>query len=71
MVDPDARETGFFWIRIGDQEPEVAQWQAEWEQWLVTGRALPLSDYRAAEVVVLSEMLLLPSVSAPADQPSR
>jgi hypothetical protein len=67
MTDPDTRETGFFWIRIGDQEPEVAQWQAEWDQWLVTGLALPLSDLRAAEVVVLSEMLVPPAITAPVD----
>ena len=67
MTDPDARETGFFWIRIGDQEPEVAQWQAEWAQWLVTGLGLPLPDYRGAEVVVLSEMLVPPVVIDPFD----
>jgi len=68
MIDPDARETGFFWIRIGDQEPEVAQWQAEWDQWLVTGLGLPLPDCRAAEVVVLSGMLAPPAVIATSDQ---
>ena len=35
MTDPDNRETGFYWICIGGQEPEIAQWQAEWDQWLV------------------------------------
>lgn len=65
MSDADARETGYFWIRIGNQEPEVAQWQAEWGQWLVTGLGLPLPDYRAAEVVVLSEMLPPPAVPDP------
>jgi hypothetical protein len=66
MTDPEVRETGFFWIRIGDQEPEVAQWQAEWDQWLVTGLSLPLSDHRAADVVVLSEMLVPPAITASA-----
>jgi hypothetical protein len=31
MVDPDELETGFYWIQIGQQEAEVAQWQAEWD----------------------------------------
>ncbi len=63
MSEPDDQETGFYWIRIGDQEPEVAQWQSEWIQWLVTGRDLPLSDIQAADVVVLSDRL------APPDSP--
>ncbi len=61
MTDPEDREGGFYWIRIGDQEPEVAQWQTEWNQWLVTGRELPLSDLLSDEVVVLSEMLQPPA----------
>ncbi len=43
MSDPDHREAGFYWICIDGQEAEVAQWQAEWEQWLVAGSAKPLS----------------------------
>ena len=61
MRDPDDRENGFYWIRIGDQEPEVAQWQAEWVQWLVAGRSQPLPDLHALMVIVLSERLLPPS----------
>ncbi|MBL6079640.1 hypothetical protein JMJ56_16600 [Belnapia sp. T18] len=68
MIDPDDRETGFYWIRIAGQEPEVAQWQTEWNQWLVTGQELPLSDLRAEEVQVLSDMLAPPVMSAPVGQ---
>jgi hypothetical protein len=64
MTDPDDRETGFYWIRIAGQEPEVAQWQTEWSQWLVTGQELPLSDLYAEAVVVLSDMLAPPAISA-------
>ena len=64
MTDPDDRENGFYWIRIGDQEAEVAQWQAEWVQWLVAGRAPPLSDWQSLKVVVLSERLLPPASSS-------
>lgn len=64
MTDPDARETGFYWIQIGDQEPEVAQWQAEWDQWLVIGQELPLSDVRSEDVVILSGLLAPPMVIA-------
>jgi len=62
MTDPDDREAGFYWIRIGDQEPEVAQWQTEWSQWLVTGHGPPLSDVISAQVTVLSDMLQPPAV---------
>jgi hypothetical protein len=61
MADPDNREAGFYWISIGGQEPEVAQWQTEWGQWLVTGSTLPLADVLASEVVVLSDMLSWPA----------
>ena len=61
MTDPDDRENGFYWIRIGDQEAEVAQWQAEWVQWLVAGRSQPLSDLHSLKVMVLSERLLPPA----------
>ncbi|MBL6458988.1 hypothetical protein JMJ55_27025 [Belnapia sp. T6] len=66
MIDPDDREAGFYWISIGGQEPEVAQWQSEWCQWLVTGRERPLSDARSMEVVVLSSVLAPPALTAPA-----
>ena len=42
MTAPDDRNNGFYWIRIGDQEAEVAQWQSEWAQWLVAGKAAAL-----------------------------
>src|SRR3954462_8942705 len=64
MSDPDDRENGFYWIRIGDQEAEVAQWQAEWVQWLVAGRSQPLSDLHSLMVIVLSERLLPPASSS-------
>ena len=64
MSDPYDRENGFYWIRIGDQEVEVAQWQAEWSQWLVAGgwwlvagKSQPLSDLHTLMVIVLSERL--------------
>jgi hypothetical protein len=63
MSDPDDRDSGFYWIRIGDQEPEVAQWHAEWIQWLVAGRSQPLPDLHASMVIVLSERLLPPASS--------
>jgi hypothetical protein len=66
MTDPDDREAGFYWISIGGQEPEVAQWQTEWCQWLVAGRETPLSDVRAMDLVVLSGMLPPPALTAPA-----
>ncbi|WP_157033812.1 hypothetical protein [Belnapia moabensis] len=62
MSDPDDREAGFYWIRIGDQEPEVAQWQTEWGQWLVAGRAMPLPDILCVGLVVLSDMLQPPAI---------
>lgn len=54
MTDPDDRENGFYWIRIGDQEAEVAQWQVEWVQWLVAGRSQPLSDLHSLKVTGVS-----------------
>lgn len=63
MSNPDDRDAGFYWISIDDQEAEVAQWQTEWGQWLVTGSSGPLSDAISAHVVVLSD-LLLPPVAA-------
>jgi hypothetical protein len=64
MTDLDDRESGFYWISIGDQEVEVAQWQAEWNQWLVAGSGQPLSDGLSAVVKVLSDLLLPPAVPA-------
>jgi len=77
MTDPDDREGGFYWISIADQVPEVAQWQTEWTQWLVTGHELPLSDVLSRDVVVLSDLLQPPATPAtrsaaelaPADAP--
>lgn len=66
MADPDDREAGYYWISIGGQEPEVAQWQTEWCQWLVARRETPLSDVRAIDLVVLSGMLPPPALTAPA-----
>jgi hypothetical protein len=63
MTDPDDREAGFYWISIDGQEPEVAQWQNEWGQWLVTGHKMPLTDALATKVVVLSDMLPVPVVA--------
>ena len=68
MSDPYDRENGFYWIRIGDQEVEVAQWQAECPHaggwwlvaggwWLVAGKSQPLSDLHTLMVIVLSERL--------------
>jgi hypothetical protein len=65
MGNPDELETGFYWIHIGQQEPEVAQWQSEWGQWLVTGRDLPLSDDLSTEVVVLGGPLIPPPCPRP------
>ena len=64
MPDPDHREAGFYWVCIDGQEAEVAQWQAEWEQWLVAGSTKPLSDERAQRVIVLSDRLPVPAISA-------
>lgn len=57
MSEPGDREAGFYWVSIKGQVPEVAQWQSEWEQWLVIGRLQPLVDDLALEIVVLSDML--------------
>jgi hypothetical protein len=70
MSDPDDREDGFYWIRIDDQEPEVAQWQAEWVYWLVAGRGQPLSDLQSLKVMVVSERLLPPAASSALAQAS-
>ena len=64
MSDPDYREAGFYWVCIDGQEVEVAQWQAEWEQWLVAGSAKPLSYERASRVMVLSDRLSPPAFPA-------
>ena len=64
MSDPDYREAGFYWVCIDGQEAEVAQWQAEWEQWLVAGSAKPLSDQRGSRVIVLSDRLAAPAIPA-------
>jgi hypothetical protein len=63
MADPEDRDAGFYWISIDGQEVEVAQWQSEWSQWLVTGSTGPLSDAVSAHVVVLSEALPVPVVT--------
>ena len=60
MNDPADREPGFYWISINGQQAEVAQWQAEWDQWFVTGHSMSLSDELAAFVVVLSDLLSPP-----------
>ncbi|RYJ04157.1 MAG: hypothetical protein EON47_01445 [Acetobacteraceae bacterium] len=62
MADPEDRDAGFYWISIDGQEVEVAQWQSEWSQWLVTGSTEPLSDAVSAHVLVLSEALPVPVV---------
>ena len=64
MSDLDDREDGFYWISIDDQEPEVAQWQPEWGQWLVAGCAAPLVDDYCGRVVVLSDRLAVPNTVA-------
>jgi hypothetical protein len=64
MLDQDDRAAGFYWICVDGQEAEVAQWQAEWEQWLVTGSGKPLSDERASRVIVLSGCLPVPAIPA-------
>ena len=64
MIDPDDREAGFYWISIRGQAPEVAQWQLEWGQWLVTGSTCPLTDAMVLEVAVLSDMLPPPPVTS-------
>ena len=61
MHDPDDREAGFYWIGIGGQAPEVAQWHTEWGQWLVARSVQPLKDALAAEVEVLSDPLPPPA----------
>jgi hypothetical protein len=61
MIYPDDREAGFYWISINGQEAEVAQWQSEWETWLVTGRAQPLTDEVGIKVEVLSACLTPPA----------
>jgi hypothetical protein len=62
MTDLDDREAGFYWISIGGQEAEVAQWQTEWGRWLVTGSGTPLSDEVSAHVVMLSDLLRPPAI---------
>jgi hypothetical protein len=64
MSEPDDREAGFYWISIDGQEPEVAQWQADWSQWLVAGSKMPLSDEWSELVMVLSDRLPPPAVPA-------
>jgi hypothetical protein len=73
MADSDDREDGFYWIRIDEQEVEVAQWQSEWGQWLVAGSAKPLAEAWSSRVTVLSERLSLPATPtrrAAADTPA-
>lgn len=64
MVDLDDRKDGFYWISIDGQQAEVAQWQAEWSQWLVAGSGRPLPDDLAARLMVLSDTLPPPVVPA-------
>jgi hypothetical protein len=64
MTNLDDREAGFYWISIDGQEVEVAQWQAEWGQWLVTGSGMPLPDGLSALVTVLSNVLPPPTMPA-------
>jgi hypothetical protein len=64
MISLDDRETGFYWISIDGLEVEVAQWQAEWSQWLVAGSGTPLSDELATRLTVLSDMLPPPAIPA-------
>jgi hypothetical protein len=64
MTNLDDREAGFYWISIGGQEVEVAQWQAEWNQWLVAGSGQPLPDELSALVTVLSDLLPPPTIPA-------
>jgi hypothetical protein len=61
MSEPDDREAGFYWISIDGQEAEVAQWQAEWGQWLVAGSKMPLPDQLSESVTVLSDRLPPPA----------
>jgi hypothetical protein len=60
MIDPDDREAGFYWISLDGQEAEVAQWQGEWNTWLLMGRARPLTDEQSAHLIVLSACLAPP-----------
>lgn len=62
MTNLGDRESGFYWISIDGQEIEVAQWQAEWNQWLVAGSGAPLPDELSAVVTVLSDLLPPPIV---------
>ncbi len=64
MTNLDDREAGFYWISIDGQEVEVAQWQAEWSQWLVAGSGTPLPDQLFALVTVLSDLLPPPTIPA-------
>ena len=64
MRDPDDRDAGFYWICIDGQKAEVAQWQVEWDQWLVAGSGEPLSDETASRVIVLSYRLIAPAIPA-------
>ena len=64
MIEADDREEGFYWISIDGQEAEVALWQMEWQQWLVTGHGQPLPDSITSTVVVLSEELPSPALPA-------
>lgn len=61
MPDPDPLEDGFYWISIDGQRAEVAEWQVEWEQWLVAGSSKPLADDLSTRVMVLSDRLSPPS----------
>lgn len=63
MSEPDDREAGFYWISIDCQEAEVAQWQAEWGQWLVAGCKMPLPDHLSDRVAVLSDRLPPPAIA--------
>ena len=60
MSDPEDRNTGFYWISIDGRAAEVAQWQAEWDTWLVMGRSRPLTDEQCVKLTVLGVRLAPP-----------
>ncbi|RZI71324.1 MAG: hypothetical protein EOP13_18430 [Pseudomonas sp.] len=68
MIDPYDREAGFYWINLDGQEAEVAQWQVEWNTWLLVGRAQALTDEQSVHLIVLSACLAPPH---PAGRPSQ
>lgn len=67
MTDPNDRDDGFYWISVGDQAVEVAQWHVEWSAWLVVGRTQPLTDAEAMDVQVLGARLVMPPTGSSND----